>query len=787
MGLAAATSLALTGTPLAVLPAHASTFTVTNCNTSGAGSLAAAIDSANGVGGADTIDFSLSSNCTVTTADTLTIRDSVTINNDSGFAFWLKNDAGQDGPLLTTASAGDLSVQMDLTVSGLGFDGNNIDTVFGLIDLRDTYYTFDVTINDSTFINAEYSGIRVDSQISLTVNDSYFGNNYGYYGGGVQVRESDVTVTGSTFLNNDSDAGGGLYVLSQSPVDGLAPTTTVLVQDSHFGSNSGGGKGGAIALKGTRSDYRNSATIEGTTFSYNQGHYGGAVYAGNFDLIVNGLSSSGDSDVPATTFYANTSSWYGGAIYHYEADLTVSGTLFAFNASAKGGGAISAWSDLPDHFDIAIYASRFDNNQAAEKGGAIYAGASNNITIHSSSFDANSAPTAGGLYITDGYQVTIANNTLYGNTASTRHSALKIATSGGANGRTLVMNNTVVDNASDGSSTFALLETTSGPFDVAGNIFFSTNYDSIWANSINDLGGNLLSGSTSGVFAALGGIENALPGQSGFTSFAALDLGALDLAPASEVGAVRTKVIVPNDTSIALDRFNVDGVSEDSISISLSDSLKALLGTDATGVTRFDAALAGAPGGSIDSGAVETFSEPAEPIPTDPNVVITDVSKSSIAATGDTFSIYGRGLDDVTELYIGGVKVSFVVVSATELRVTSGALPLGTQEILAIATDGRASFQLGVGVVEEPSYWTKNLGNGQAKIYAKNIVGEGKVQFFLNGKEIAWINAIDETDPKLRKANGAVYLVRTVDLKDGKNRLEVKVDGVRVRFTTYSR
>jgi hypothetical protein len=83
-----------------------------------------------------------------------------------------------------------------------------------------------------------------------------------------------------------------------------------------------------------------------------------------------------------------------------------------------------------------------------------------------------------------------------------------------------------------------------------------------------------------------------------------------------------------------------------------------------------------------------------------------------------------------------------------------------------------------------------NLTN-QAKMYAKNPIGEGKVQFYLNGREIAWIRAVDETDPKLRLVTegpmaGIGYLVRTVNLVGGKNALEIYVDGERLRRTAYT-
>lgn len=82
--------------------------------------------------------------------------------------------------------------------------------------------------------------------------------------------------------------------------------------------------------------------------------------------------------------------------------------------------------------------------------------------------------------------------------------------------------------------------------------------------------------------------------------------------------------------------------------------------------------------------------------------------------------------------------------------------------------------------------WTKKISDTQVKVYVKNVVRAGKVQIFVNGEELAWINAGDDTDRKLRFAQGFNYLVRTVNLEPGKNRLEIRLDGERIRFNTYS-
>lgn len=85
-----------------------------------------------------------------------------------------------------------------------------------------------------------------------------------------------------------------------------------------------------------------------------------------------------------------------------------------------------------------------------------------------------------------------------------------------------------------------------------------------------------------------------------------------------------------------------------------------------------------------------------------------------------------------------------------------------------------------------PAFFTKKISDTQVKVYAKDIVNIGKVQFFVGDREIAWVRATSPDDSKLRTYNGVPYLVRTVTLDPGKNRIEIKVDGGRAWFATYS-
>jgi len=99
---------------------YAATFTVTNLNDSGAGSLRAAITSANGAAGADTVNFQagLTGTITLTTGE-IAITDDVTITGP-GAASMTITKSGAAGRLL------DINVGTPtVTISGLTFQGGD--------------------------------------------------------------------------------------------------------------------------------------------------------------------------------------------------------------------------------------------------------------------------------------------------------------------------------------------------------------------------------------------------------------------------------------------------------------------------------------------------------------------------------------------------------------------------------------------------------------------------------------------------------------------------------------
>ena len=170
--------------------------------------------------------------------------------------------------------------------------------------------------------------------------------------------------------------------------------------------------------------------------------------------------------------------------------------------------------------------------------------------------------------------------------------------------------------------------------------------------------------------------------------------------------------------------------------------------------------------------------------------VITEISQRTLSSCNATeVTISGSRLEGAT-LKVQGIAAEVTSFSDSSLTVV---VPSGltAQEgvDLVLATDfGTLRYQSAFDIVDDCAVvagWTKKISDTDVKVYAKNVIGGGKVQFFVDGKEIAWINAADDSDSKLSFASSSAYFVRTVELSPGKNRFEIRVDGVRVWRATY--
>lgn len=177
--------------------------------------------------------------------------------------------------------------------------------------------------------------------------------------------------------------------------------------------------------------------------------------------------------------------------------------------------------------------------------------------------------------------------------------------------------------------------------------------------------------------------------------------------------------------------------------------------------------------------------------------VITSMPDSVRA--GEKVVISGTGLESITEVMIDDSSAEVVASSDNELQISVSENKQPGEYYLklitptaSVAIDKPLIVETEVSVEsDELEAWTKRISDTQAKVYVKNPVGKGKVQVFVNGEEIAWIRAENNTDPKLRMMDsgpmaGVSYLVRTIELTDA-NRIAVELDGEQLLSVRYNR
>ncbi|MBR5154151.1 MAG: autotransporter domain-containing protein [Alphaproteobacteria bacterium] len=252
---------------------------------------------------------------------------------------------------------------------------------------------------------------------SLKVNGATFDSNTSYAAGGAISNYGGLSISNSTFKNNqsglikDKTLGGGAIALGAVSSTDIASITNTL-----FENNTSYMDGGAI---GTRhSSVANNSAAElniEATFTGNKAHNNGGAIYNTFYAGTKGVTVKGD-------FTSNTAGKSGGAIYNDGAKdlagnnggvMTISDSTFTGNkAGEKGhGGAIL------DSGTLTVSNTTFKNNEAYVSGAIGQANnATGSMTIENSIFEENYATAdAGALGI---YKSAIVKNTQFiGNTA----------------------------------------------------------------------------------------------------------------------------------------------------------------------------------------------------------------------------------------------------------------------------------------------------------------------------------------------------------------------------------
>jgi predicted outer membrane repeat protein len=368
--------LARTGLAAAIAAASpfagAATFTVTNLNDTGAGSLRDAIGQANAAAGADTITFAADLSGTIAlTGGELQITDSTTIRGPGAGRVTI--DAQGNGRVfhLVNANASDKAWSIGgFTVTGGAINDGNDDSGGGL------YYGAD--------------SIHATIALADLVFDD---NSAGRKGGAISVNGANLTLTGVFMTNNHVEggfqpSGGALYFgrgllqmarcrvignsaeLDAGGIRLASPGVNAVIEDTLVQGNTATHTGGGI-LADTMSSFRmsRSAVVGNTT---GQPYGGGIYFAGVTD------AGSAENVIENSTFSGNVSLHQfgrGSALAVWQGNMTVRNSTFAYNETspndAPGGGAggavfLGSGASTKMRLDSVLFAGNPHGNAGAE-------------------------------------------------------------------------------------------------------------------------------------------------------------------------------------------------------------------------------------------------------------------------------------------------------------------------------------------------------------------------------------------------------------------------------------
>ncbi|MFL6194729.1 MAG: choice-of-anchor Q domain-containing protein, partial [Thermoanaerobaculia bacterium] len=291
-GAAAASGAALTlGAALAAgQPAQAATFTVTNLDDDGPGSLRQAVNDANAAAGADVIDFQPGlTGAIVLSTGQLAVNDSVEIQGPGATDLAVFGNYNRVFYLYNPAAL------LDVTISGLTIGGGEATDGGGIADIGENLVLDGVTLTGNHAIN-EGGGLFVLS--------------------GGKGDSATITIRQSTISGNSADVnGGGIKVRG-------AYLPAVLIEDSVIAGNFSGQDGAGIHLP----QLQGSFTLQSSTVSGNiAGDAGGGIYL--YNLYGGSLTARN------STIAANSAGGAGGGLFVQSGGASIEDSIVGDNTA----------------------------------------------------------------------------------------------------------------------------------------------------------------------------------------------------------------------------------------------------------------------------------------------------------------------------------------------------------------------------------------------------------------------------------------------------------------------
>jgi len=315
--------------------ATGSTFTVTNTNDSGAGSLRQALIDANANAGADTVVFDAAVSGTITLASQLAVTDSVIIQGPGSANLSVSRATEQ---IFYLYQAG---VSKDVSISGLTLTG-------GAIAIHS--WSTNLVLDDVVA-----SGSTVETAIILASNGSSLDQS-------LTIRNS--VITGA----NETNDGAGIRVES-----GFGQHA-VSIENTQITNNTSTGNSGGLRVEAASSVVVSNSLIKGNSSSRS----GGGAYFG---------SGVGDAQIISTTVDGNYSGGWGGGLYLNNATVEILSSTISNNTALYGGGGV----EFDDSQTVASISNTTITGNTAKGGGGVRMEGMASLTINQSTITENTS------------------------------------------------------------------------------------------------------------------------------------------------------------------------------------------------------------------------------------------------------------------------------------------------------------------------------------------------------------------------------------------------------------
>ena len=312
----AGASIAMGATLAATGSAQAATFTVSNLNDEGAGSLRQAILDANQNGtGSDDIVFASG------------LSGTIDVGSTSGFGLYPETAMNIQGPgadHVTLRGVSDIDYVV-FTGAFYGASPGDPVTISGLTITGGTA--------DNNIFTAQGGGIY-NRDLALTVSNSVITNNHadddggGIYSGtdsGASLTVVNSTVSGNSASDGTDEAAYGGGILSGGPT---------VIRSSTVSGNTSGGDGGGIYIRNNQ-----PLTIENSTIANNTSAANGGDDEGGGVWDYNGATSIKSSTITGNKVGGTRG--FGGGVYTGDTSTTITNTIVANNTATRGNDVYS--------------------------------------------------------------------------------------------------------------------------------------------------------------------------------------------------------------------------------------------------------------------------------------------------------------------------------------------------------------------------------------------------------------------------------------------------------------